>query len=101
MSGTAASSTSTDEPPQPCFLSAALGAIPAGLIGWFFGLIPSMARNRSFAAASRALWISDANLSAVNLAKFSGAYGLSHCIITRIRQVDDALNRGVAGVSAI
>ena len=74
-----------------------MGAVPAGMIGWVFGLIPSMAKNRSFSAPTRALWISEANASAVNLAKFSGAYGLSHCIITRIRQVDDALNRGVAG----
>ena len=51
----------TAESKQPCFLNALTSALPAGLIGWVFGLIPSMARNRSF--SSTGLWLSDANLS--------------------------------------
>ena len=88
---------SSDEPTQqsPCFLNAITSAIPAGLIGWVFGFIPSLARNRSF--SSRDVWLADGNASAVNLAKFSGVYSLAHCLLTRIRQVDDAWNRGAAG----
>ncbi|GAX83756.1 hypothetical protein CEUSTIGMA_g11181.t1 [Chlamydomonas eustigma] len=88
---------STEEIPdkQPCFVNAITSAIPAGILGWFFGLVPSMVRNRSLSLTKT--WLSDAALSGQNLAKFSATYALSHCILTRVRQIDDAINRGAAG----
>ncbi len=86
-------------PQQPCILNAVYATVPAAVLGWFFGLLPSMFRNRSL--AMRQTWLTDANLSAQNLAKFSGTYSFAHCIISRLRQVDDALNRGVAGKAAL
>jgi len=95
MDSASAGTATSDESKQPCFLNAITSAVPAAVIGWVFGFIPSIARNRSF--SSRDLWLSDGNASAINLAKFSGVYSFAHCLLTRIRQVDDAWNRGAAG----
>lgn len=81
--------------PQPCFLSALGGAIPSGILGWFFGVVPAMVRNRSW--QKRGLWLEEGASSAKNLMLFSGTYAFAHCLLTRIRQVDDAWNRGIAG----
>lgn len=82
-------------PPQPCTLQAIGSAIPSGIIGWVFGFVPSVVSNRKFSAWKT--WTSDAGASGKNLMVFSGVYGLVHCVLTRMRQHDDWINRGVAG----
>jgi hypothetical protein len=79
----------------PCVLNAIGSSIPSGILGWLFGFVPSVARHRAW--KHRGLWLDDGAKSASNLMLFSGMYSLTHCIITRIRQVDDAFNRGAAG----
>jgi hypothetical protein len=64
-------------------------------LGYFFGVVPSMLRNRSLGLWRT--WASDGWRSAGGLGIVSGAYTWVHCLCSRIRLVDDAWNRAVAG----
>eukprot|EP00955_Chlamydomonas_euryale_P043961 352766-Chlamydomonas_euryale.AAC.2 len=91
----APSSGGGSEPPQPCTLGAIGSAIPSGILGWFFGLVPSAVRHRKLRMWRT--WLDDAGASGRNLMLFSGVYSLAHCLVTRMRQVDDGWSRGAAG----
>lgn len=81
--------------PPTCLLTAIGSAIPSGILGWFFGFVPSAVRNRKLSLWRT--WMDDGGASAKNLMLFSGVYGFTHCLLVRIRQTDDAFNRGAAG----
>ena len=82
-------------PQMPCTLQAMGAAVPSAVIGYIFGLIPSMFTNRSW--SMRNVWLGDAFRSAKSLAVFSSVYSLSSCILTRARQKDDRWTRTISG----
>lgn len=80
---------------QPCVVNAFLSALPSGILGWTFGFLPSLFRNVGLKHFRT--WLDDGRKSGMNFFVLSGTYSLSQCIISRVRQVDDAYNRGFAG----
>lgn len=82
---------------QPCVVGAIYGAIPTGILGFLFGFIPSVLRNRSLSRWR--MWGADGFRSATALAVVSGLYTTVQCICQRLRMVEDGWNRGIAGCS--
>mmetsp|Transcript_35501 Transcript_35501/g.78761 ORF Transcript_35501/g.78761 Transcript_35501/m.78761 type:complete len:204 (+) Transcript_35501:57-668(+) len=80
---------------QPCSVKALSAAVSAGVLGWVFGFLPSILRNRSFGLWKT--WLQDAGTSGKSFAIVSGSYTFIQCICQRIRQKDDGINRGFAG----
>jgi len=80
---------------QPCIVGGLNAGFSAGVLGFFFGAVPSMFKNRSL--ASRGIWAADGWRSAMALAVMSGLYNWVHCLCQRVRLTEDAWNRGFAG----
>eukprot|EP01023_Acetabularia_acetabulum_P027770 TRINITY_DN2628_c0_g1_i4.p1 TRINITY_DN2628_c0_g1~~TRINITY_DN2628_c0_g1_i4.p1 ORF type:complete len:233 (-),score=25.34 TRINITY_DN2628_c0_g1_i4:119-793(-) len=79
----------------PCTFSAIGTAAFGGLMGSVFGFGSAVIAHKGvgrFAAARAAAWS-----QAKTFALLSGMFSFSSCIITRIRQVEDALSHGIAG----
>ncbi|KAG2430737.1 hypothetical protein HYH02_013576 [Chlamydomonas schloesseri] len=79
----------------PCTLKGLSGGFAAGLLGYVFGFVPSMLRNRSL--KSMHVWGADGMSSFKAFFVMSGVYTTVQCICERIRQQDDGLNRIIAG----
>lgn len=72
------------------------GGLGAGMLGYFFGFVPALARYRGRAWG---MVHGEGVRSAKQLALMSGLYTAVHCICQRLRLKEDGLNRGVAGCS--
>lgn len=96
---TASTAVSSPGPPsfkQPCTLKGAASAMYAGALGYFLGVVPAAIK---FKARQWGMIHSQGLASAQQLAVMSGVYTAVHCICQRIRMVEDAWNRGIAGCS--
>ncbi|MEW5302548.1 MAG: hypothetical protein WDW36_005323 [Sanguina aurantia] len=83
---------------QPCTLKGISAGLGAGVLGYVFGVLPSVLRNRTFKA--RGTWHADGITSFAAFALMSGLYAGVHCLLIRIRETDDAINRGLAGAAS-
>jgi import inner membrane translocase subunit TIM22 len=77
-------------------LQGLVSAAYAGLLGYFFGAVPSLIRHQGRAWG---LVHAEGLRSAKQLTIMSGLYTAVHCICGRIRLKEDGWNRGVAGCS--
>lgn len=94
--GPRAFQASREEWKQPCTLKGMQSAFFAGTLGYMFGLVPSLIRNRLSAFG---ICHADGMASARTFAVMSGLYTTVSCICERVRMKDDGFNRGFAGCS--
>lgn len=93
---TSLSALDVDDTSQPCTLKGLTSAFYAGALGYLFGFVPAMIKNK--ARNWGAIHV-DGVKSAQTFAIMSGLYTGVQCICQRLRQRDDGLNRALAGCS--
>lgn len=82
---------------EPCTIKGLGAAFGSGLLGGLFGFFPSAIRNK---ASNWAVIAADSSKSASSFALMGGVYTLVQCLCQRVRQVDDSVNRAVAGCAS-
>jgi Tim17/Tim22/Tim23/Pmp24 family len=89
-------SSATESPPfkQPCTIKGVASAAYAGALGYFLGFVPAAVR---FRGKQWGVIHAQGAASASQLALMSGLYTTVHCIVSRLRLVEDGWSRGAAG----